>query len=398
MPDQRSFGARPSVPFLCLPHLLEHQARRIPDAPAILAPGRTPLTYGRLYQHIEEMERRLRAMGIGRHDRIAIVLPNGPELAVAILTVAASAACVPLNPAYGADELERYFADLHPRALIVQAGCDCPSCRVALSQGIRVIELSTAAGLKAGLFTLAGEQGNAPSNEPVSASDTALLVPTSGTTARSKIVPQSHAGICTSAYAHGAALKLLDFLRAGMIILDGHLDRSDPTIELHWKILQAAASQRVDHWNWRHGATYLIAAEFRAVMYATSNAYGSEILSFVGWLLEHCPFSCRPELDAAMMHYPELSQCLRVKHEPLVIRAASVPVSSILTEKGEDPTGVICELANALAESDGVFNGLNQIGSFELREPVSADGLQFFRVIETIDDNSPRYRLELHQA
>jgi len=208
MPDQRSFGARPSVPFLCLPHLLEHQARRIPDAPAILAPGRTPLTYGRLYQHIEEMERRLRAMGIGRHDRIAIVLPNGPELAVAILTVAASAACVPLNPAYGADELEKYFADLHPRALIVQAGCDCPSCRVALSQGIRVIELSTAAGLKAGLFTLAGEQGNAPSNEPVSASDTALLVPTSGTTARSKIVPQSHAGICTSAYAHGAALKL----------------------------------------------------------------------------------------------------------------------------------------------------------------------------------------------
>jgi acyl-CoA synthetase (AMP-forming)/AMP-acid ligase II len=208
MPNERSFGPRPSVPFLCLPHLLEHQARRIPDAPAILAPGRTPLTYGRLYQHIEEMERRLRAMGIGRHDRVAIVLPNGPELAVAILTVAASAACAPLNPAYGADELERFFADLRPGALIAQAGWDCPSRRVALSRGVRVIELSTAAGLKAGLFTLAGEQGGASSDEPVSASDTALLVPTSGTTARSKIVPQSHAGICTSAFAHGAALAL----------------------------------------------------------------------------------------------------------------------------------------------------------------------------------------------
>jgi len=77
MPNKRSFGPRPSVPFLCLPHLLEHQARRIPDAPAILAPGRTPLTYGRLYQHFEEMERRLRAMGIGRHDRIVIVLGGG---------------------------------------------------------------------------------------------------------------------------------------------------------------------------------------------------------------------------------------------------------------------------------------------------------------------------------
>ena len=59
MPNERSFDPRPSVPFLCLPHLLE----RIPDAPAILAPGRAPLTYGRLYQHIEEMERRLRCNG-----------------------------------------------------------------------------------------------------------------------------------------------------------------------------------------------------------------------------------------------------------------------------------------------------------------------------------------------
>ena len=132
MSDERSFGPRPSVPFLCLPHLLEHHARRIPGAPAILAPGRAPLTYDRLFRHIEEMERRLRAMGIRRHDRIAVVLPNGPELAVAILTVAASAACAPLNPAYGAGELDRYFADLHPRAM----------------------ELSTASDLAAVIFTL----------------------------------------------------------------------------------------------------------------------------------------------------------------------------------------------------------------------------------------------------
>ena len=208
MPNERSFDPRPSVPFLCLPHLLEYQAKRIPDAPAILAPGRAPLTYERLYQHIDEMERRLRAIGIGRHDRIAIVLPNGPELAVAILTVAASAACAPLNPAYGASELDRYFADLHPRALITQAGFDSPARRVALSRGVRVIELSTASDLVAGLFTLTGDQRGAPCDEAVGASDTALLLPTSGTTARSKIVPQRHAGMCTSAYAHGAALAL----------------------------------------------------------------------------------------------------------------------------------------------------------------------------------------------
>ena len=121
MPAEHSVDPRPVVPFSSLPHLLEHQAERIPDAPAILAPGRAPLSYGRLYQHIDQMGRTLRAMGIGRRDRVAVVLPNGPELAVAILTVEACAVCAPLNPAYGAEELDRYFADLRPRALITQA-------------------------------------------------------------------------------------------------------------------------------------------------------------------------------------------------------------------------------------------------------------------------------------
>ena len=105
----------------------------------------------------------LRAMGIGRHDRMAVVLPNGPEMAVAILTVAASAVCAPMNPAYRAEELDRYFADLRPRALITQAGIDSPARRVALSRGVRVIELSTAFDAEAGLFTLTGDREDAPS-------------------------------------------------------------------------------------------------------------------------------------------------------------------------------------------------------------------------------------------
>src|SRR6516165_4789166 len=133
MSAERSIDPRLSVPFLCIPHLLEHQAKCIPDAPAILAPGRAPLTYGRLYQHIDKMGRALRATGIGRRDRVAVVLPNGPELAVAILTVEAIAVCAPLNPAYGTEELGSYLADLRPRALITQPGVDSPAGRAALS-------------------------------------------------------------------------------------------------------------------------------------------------------------------------------------------------------------------------------------------------------------------------
>jgi acyl-CoA synthetase (AMP-forming)/AMP-acid ligase II len=206
MPAEHSVDAK--APVLCLPHLLEYQAKRIPDAPAILAPGRAPLSYGRLYRHVEQMARTLRAMGIGRHDRIAVVLPNGPEMAVAILAVAANASCIPMNPAYQAEELDRYFADLRPRALITQPGIDSPARRAALSRGIGIVELSSAVDAAAGLFTLSGEQVDAPYYEPVSPDDVAVLLLTSGTTSRPKIVPQTHANICASAYSSVAAFAL----------------------------------------------------------------------------------------------------------------------------------------------------------------------------------------------
>ena len=98
MQNEISIGQRVPIPFTCIPDLLEHQAKRIPDASAILAPGRAPLSYGLLYEHVQKVARILRTMGIDRHDRVAVVLPNGPELPVAILAVAASATCAPTRP------------------------------------------------------------------------------------------------------------------------------------------------------------------------------------------------------------------------------------------------------------------------------------------------------------
>src|SRR5689334_1555205 len=172
--------------FSSLQHLLDHQAERIPDAPALLAPDRRPLTYAGLREHVERTSRSLRAIGIGRHDRVAVVLPNGPELVSAILTAASCAICAPINAALGADELERYFADLRFRALITQAGLDTPARRVALSQGLQIVELSAASDARAGIFTLAENYGCANSHDPAGPGDVALLMLTSGTTSRPK--------------------------------------------------------------------------------------------------------------------------------------------------------------------------------------------------------------------
>src|SRR5262249_47267888 len=94
------------------------RAEQAPEAIALLAPGRTPLTYRRLQTQINDTLKMLNARGVGRQDRVALVLPNGPEMVVAFLAVAAGATAAPLNPAYRADEFDFYLSDLRAKAVL----------------------------------------------------------------------------------------------------------------------------------------------------------------------------------------------------------------------------------------------------------------------------------------
>jgi hypothetical protein len=67
----------------------------------------TPLTYGALWGLTTETVRELRSFGLGRSDRVAVVLPDGPETAAALIAIAAGAVCVPLYPGFTADEWQR---------------------------------------------------------------------------------------------------------------------------------------------------------------------------------------------------------------------------------------------------------------------------------------------------
>ncbi|MEO1001231.1 MAG: AMP-binding protein, partial [Pseudomonadota bacterium] len=71
---------------------------------AILAPGRPELGYAALAGVVDGAAAELAGAGIGPGDAVAIVLPNGPEMAVAFLAVASVATAAPLNPAYTEEE------------------------------------------------------------------------------------------------------------------------------------------------------------------------------------------------------------------------------------------------------------------------------------------------------
>ena len=176
-------------------------------APALRAPGRPALSHDGLRALAVATVARLNAIGIGRGDRVAIVLPNGPEMAAAFLCVAAGASTAPLNPSYKADEFSFYLDDLKPKALIVQKGDATPARGAAEALGISVLELIP--GEAAGSFTLeGGSPGHAAKPGMALEEDEALVLHTSGTTARPKIVPLSQRNITASAAHIGAALEL----------------------------------------------------------------------------------------------------------------------------------------------------------------------------------------------
>ncbi|WP_415776528.1 acyl--CoA ligase [Sneathiella sp. HT1-7] len=176
---------------------------------AIGAPGRPSLTYAGLNELSANVIERLNSLGIGRGDRVAIVLPNGPEMASAFVTVASAATTAPLNPDYKAEEFEFYLDDLKAKALIVEKGSTSPAVNVAKKLGVMVIELTVPEKAAAGSFQLAGDPiGNATSPGPAKADDIALILHTSGTTSRPKIVPLSHQNVTASARNIARSLAL----------------------------------------------------------------------------------------------------------------------------------------------------------------------------------------------
>ena len=179
-------------------------------APAIGAPEREALTHGDLRALCKRTVDSLNAMGIGRGDRVAMLLPNGPEMAASFIAIACGATTAPLNPAYRTEEFEFYLSDLNAKALVILKGMESPALAVAAARGIPIVEL--APGHKAGDFTLhaatcssaAAKTGFADEN------DIALVLHTSGTTSRPKIVPLSQINITASAYHIGNTLGLVE--------------------------------------------------------------------------------------------------------------------------------------------------------------------------------------------
>ena len=191
--------------------LLRARAESSPSSIALIAPVRAPLTYAGLCRHLEQVVGVLNSHGLGRGDRVALVLPNGPEMLTAFLAVACGAGAAPLNPSLTGGEFDSAFQDLRIGAVMVPASTESPARAVAKKRGLPVFELSFDPNDPAGIFTLGGRKTvSNPIRNPAFAGDDdiALVLRTSGAIARPKIVPLRQSALIAGADLTIGALHL----------------------------------------------------------------------------------------------------------------------------------------------------------------------------------------------
>ncbi|MET0399319.1 MAG: non-ribosomal peptide synthase/polyketide synthase [Longimicrobiaceae bacterium] len=171
------------LPRGCVHELVAEQARRAPDAVAVVARGGS-LTYGELQRRADRLARSLRALGVGPETRVALCVGRSPEMIVGVLGILGSGGVyVPLDPAYPAERLAWTAADSGAAVLVVDSAA--PDVLPAFAGARLVLDAEGEAD--------SGE-GGAPPAGGVSPENAAYVIYTSGSTGRPKGVVVTHAG------------------------------------------------------------------------------------------------------------------------------------------------------------------------------------------------------------
>ena len=309
-------------------------ALQAPAATVMMSPGGVPLPYRAMNQLIAQTTAALNAMGIGRGDRVGIVLPNCPEMATAFVAVASACTAAPLNMAYRADEFEFYLSDLKAKALIVAVGSETPALAVAAKLGVAVIYLKALPEQGAGNFELMSDQkGEAGLPGPAQADDVALILHTSGTTSRPKIVPLSHRNVCASARNISQTLQLTSADRELHVM---------PLFHIHGLIAGVLAPMAVG-----------------SMIFCTP---GFNALKFFGWMKE-----CKPTWYTAV---PTMHQTILARAAGNMDVIEANPLRFIRSSSSSMPPQVIAELERVfktpLIESYGMTEAAHQMASSPL--------------------------------
>jgi len=284
-------------------------------APALLAPDYPGLTFGALRANVAALAGQLQALGVGRGDRVAIAMGNGPQMAIAFLAAATAATAAPLNPRYRAEEFAFYYEDTRARALIVLPG-EAEIARAAMLPGMVLVEAATnpdgTLALSAPLVPQSPPPPVPPSPGLAAPDDVAMILHTSGTTSRPKRVPIRHRNLATSAANIGETYQLGPADRALCVM---------PLFHIHGIVASLLSTLAA-------GGAVICPPGFDA-------------LKFWPWVDEFKPtwYSAVPTMHQLLLARAERNQELIASNRFRFIRSSSAPLPPVVMERLEAAFG-----------------------------------------------------------
>lgn len=170
--------------------LIRAWANHDPGRVALWSDDGQCISYSQLISQIDAIRATLNSLGCGRGDRIALVHPSDARHVILSLGIASGMAVLPFNPAATEEELTREFQIRGVHVLLNATGTGDAARSAAGHLGIPVIDVTWHEKTMTSGFTMTGGRERPTEHPgPVQEDDITLVLATSGTTSRNKVVP-----------------------------------------------------------------------------------------------------------------------------------------------------------------------------------------------------------------
>jgi malonyl-CoA/methylmalonyl-CoA synthetase len=179
--------------------ILEARFPEDPDAPCLILPDGSEISYGRLGKESARYANLLVSLGVKPEDRVAVQVRKSPQALFLYLgCLRAGAVYLPMNDAYQRHEIEYFLSDATPRIFVCRPQSRALAAELAGKAGVsHVLELADDGS--GSLARAALLQPDDFPNVPRSGDDLAAILYTSGTTGRSKGAMLSHRNLSSNA-------------------------------------------------------------------------------------------------------------------------------------------------------------------------------------------------------
>jgi acyl-CoA synthetase (AMP-forming)/AMP-acid ligase II/thioesterase domain-containing protein len=171
---------------------LSFWASDAPDRPALIVPDQPSVSFGQLWLALGDVRALLQTSGIPAEAVVAVAVPDAACGLIGLLGAASYCVCAPMNPDLVESEFESGLKELKATALIVSSG-DGKLTATAHKLGLLLIQASR--DEHRFNWQVCSPARHASRSSPELPPGTGILLQTSATTGRRKIVPLTHGNL-----------------------------------------------------------------------------------------------------------------------------------------------------------------------------------------------------------